>query len=184
MNAMPHLYGSLAVLLLMTLSLSATPQEKTYEQLYEEAKLAFYLGDFAKAKPLLVKISRANPNHRPSAIMLRQVELAEAKAAREAASLEGRMKRVRLQKFDVEGEPVAEVLEFLRVKAEQAGHAKSNFIIRLGESGTRDKLSIHLRNISVYDALKAVAESAGLRVVYDTHTVTITTPISPVTEKP
>lgn len=155
------------------LQAAAPARKMTLQQMYDEAKLAYYLNDFAKAKPLLVRVNRADPNHRPTAIMLKNIELAEQDTARQAASLEGRMKRITLEKFEVEEAKVPEVLDFLQLKATEAGHAKPNFIVRLDDTTARQAVTLRLRRISLYDALRSLETAADLEIRYDTHAVTV-----------
>lgn len=144
--------------------------------MYEEAKLAYVANDLGKVKELLTPFCRVYPHHRPAALMLRQVEIILAAEEREAATLPGQMKRVQLDKFEVVESPLDEVLDFLRSKVNEKGPTKLNLVTRLEAADARRKISLSLQNISVYDALKAVAGSAGLHLSFDTHTVKLISP--------
>ncbi|MGI8604967.1 MAG: hypothetical protein ACR2OZ_18505 [Verrucomicrobiales bacterium] len=143
-------------------------------ELYEEGRAALFRDDLVTAKAKLSQVLRANPNHQPTIIMLKNIQLAEAEAAKKNASPEGRLQRIMLPQLDLADAKISEVLEFIQLKtAEQAGAAKPNFVVKLDPATEGQKITLKLGKVSVYDALRSVAKAASLDVIYDAHTVII-----------
>ena len=151
------------------------PKGKTAGELYDEGRAAFFREDFATAKAKLTQVLRVSPNHGPTLIMLKNIQMAEAAAAKQNASLQARLQRMMLPRLDLSDAKVTEVLDFLQVKSEEiAGPAgRPNFIIKLDPVTAKQTVTLKLGRTSVYDALRAVAVAARLELVFDPYAVTI-----------
>jgi hypothetical protein len=160
---------------LLPAALAAPPRSPTVQETYNEGKAAFFRDDYATAKRLLTQVNKADPKHRPTIIMLKNISMAEREAAAKAASLEGRMRRTVLSRLDLVDARIPEVLEFLQIKAAEAGGdgARPNFVIRLDEPDLKRPITLRLSQPTVHSALAALATLADLDVNYDDYAVTI-----------
>ena len=151
------------------------PRTTTIQDLFDAGKAAFFRDDFATTKRLLTAVNKADPKHQPTVIMLRNIALAEKAEAAKRNSLEGRMQRMVIPQLDLQEARVTEVLDFLQLKAAElsAGGAKPNFIVKLDEAAARQSITLKLTQVSVSDALRALATTAGLEISYDQFAVTI-----------
>jgi hypothetical protein len=154
---------------------AADQKPRTIQEVFDEGRAAFFRNDFATAKRLLTQVNKADPKHRPTIIMLKNITLAEQEAAAKANSLEGRMRRTTLPRLDLVDARVPEVLEFIQLKAAEVSKtgAKPNFVIRLTEQDQKRTLTLQLSQPTLHSALAALSTLADLDVVYDTHAVTI-----------
>ncbi len=154
---------------------AAEPRKRTIQEVYDEGRAAFFRNDLATAKRLLAQVNKADPNHRPTIILLRNIAQAEREAAVKANSLESRMRRTMLPRFELTDARVPEVLEFLQVKAAETSKdgTKPNFVVRLTDQDEKRQVSLKLNQPSLHSALASLAMLADLEVRYDTHTVTI-----------
>ena len=152
-----------------------TKRPPTMQEIYEAGRLAYFHDDYVTAKRLLTQVNKADPKHRPTIIMLKHISMAEQVAAAKAASLEARMKRMTLPRLELEESSVIEVLDFLRLKVGElySEGQKPNFIIKLDAEKERKKVTLKLAQVTLYDALNALASAAGLETVYDQYAVTI-----------
>jgi len=156
-------------------SRAADTKAPTIQDVFNEGRAAFYRNDFATAKRLLTQVNKADPKHRPTVIMLKNIRLAEQEAAAKANSLEGRMKRTVLPRLDLVDARVPEVLEFIQIKASEVtkGGAKPNFVIRLTDEDQKRPVTLHLSQPTLHTALAALSTVADLDIVYDQYAVTI-----------
>ena len=196
MNSYPPvaLIVALAALLAPApVSRAADTRPPTIQDVYNQGRAAFYRNDFATAKRLLTQVNKADPKHRPTIILLKNISLAEKEAAAKANSLEGRMKRTNLPRLDLVDARVPEVLEFIQLKAAEVtqGGAKPNFVIRLSEEDQKRPVTLHLSQPTLHSALAALSTVADLDIVYDRYAVSIrsrslapATPESPATTAP
>lgn len=147
----------------------------TMQEIYDAGRAAYFYDDYATAKRLLTLVNKADPKHRPTIIMLKHISMAEEVAAARAASLEGRMKRMMIPRLELDDTSVIEVLDFLRIKAGElyAEGAKPNFILKLDGEKEKQKVTLRLGRVSLYEALNALVSAAGLEAVYDRYAVTI-----------
>ena len=154
---------------------AAEPKPRSIQEVFDEGRAAFFRNDFATAKRLLTQVNKADPKHRPTIIMLKNINMAEQEAAAKANSLEGRMRRTTLPRLDLVDARVPDVLEFIQLKAAEVSKdgAKPNFVIRLTEQDEKRAISLHLSQPTLHSALAALSTLADLDVVYDTHAVTI-----------
>jgi hypothetical protein len=154
----------------------ATPAKgKTAGQLYDEGRAAYFREDFATAKAKLTQVLRVSPNHTPTIAMLKNIQMAEAAAARQSASVRSRLERTMLPRLDLSDAKVPEAIDFLQLKAaEAAGPAgRPNFIIKLDPVTEKQTVTLKLGRTSVYDALRALATVARLELVFDQYAVQI-----------
>ncbi len=171
----------IALIALATLTGTAPPSPaadratQSIQDVYNQGRAAFFRNDFATAKRLLTRVNQADPNHRPTIILLKNITMAEQEAAAKTNSLEGRLRRTSLPRLDLADARVPDVLEFIQLKAAEvsADRTKPNFVVRLTEEDQRRSISLQLNQPSLHAALAAVATLADLDVVYDSHTVTI-----------
>jgi hypothetical protein len=168
---------ALCTLLGATLSFTraAEPKSRTIQEVFDEGKSAFFRDDYATAKRLLTQVNKADPKHRPTIIMLKNISMAEREAAAKANSLEGRMRRTTLPRLDLVDASVPEVLEFIQIKAAEVSKdgAKPNFVLRLTEEDNKRTVTLRLSEPTLYSALAALATLADLNVSYDAYAVTI-----------
>lgn len=176
----PHririIYSSLAVALAaLTAIHGAEPRQRTIQEVYNEGRAAFFRDDLATAKRLLTQVNKADPKHRPTIILLKNIQQAEREAAIKANSLENRMRRTVLPRFELVDARVPEVLEFFQIKAAEASKdgVKPNFLIQLTEQDDKRLVTLRLSQPSLHSALAALATLADLDVRYDTYAVTI-----------
>lgn len=162
------------------------PRPRTIQEVFDDGKSAFFRDDYATAKRLLTQVNRADPKHRPTIIMLKNITLAEREAAAKANSLEGRMRRLTLPRLDLVEARVPEVLEFIQIKAAEVSkdHARPNFVIRLTEQDDKRMVTLRLSQPTLHSALAALATLADLDVSYDAYAVSIRSrslaPVTPV----
>jgi hypothetical protein len=156
-------------------SLAADPRPPTIQETFNAGRAAFFRDDFATAKRLLTQVNKADPKHRPTIIMLKNIAMAEQEAAARANTLEARMQRTTLPRLDLSDARVPEVLEFIQLKAAEVSkdRTKPNFVIRLTEQDQKRTVSLQLSQPSLHAALAALATLADLDIRYDTHAVTI-----------
>jgi|GEM_PF-2349745 len=161
--------------LLPSASWAAEPRKPTVQEVFNEGKAAFFRDDYATAKRLLTRVNQADPSHRPTIIMLKNIAMAEREAAAKAASLEGRMRRTVLPRLDLVDARIPEVLEFLQIKAAEISPdgARPNFVIRLDEQDAKRPVTLRLTQPTLHAALAALATLADLEIRYDEHAVTI-----------
>jgi len=160
---------------LMESALGAEPKQRTIQEVYEAGRAAYFRDDFATAKRLLAQVNKADPKHRPTIILLKNISLVEREAAAKANTLENRMRQVTLPRFDLVDARVPEVLEFLQIKAAEGRKdgVKPNFIVRLTEQDEKRTVTLKLSQPSLHSALAALATLADLDIRYDTYAVTI-----------
>lgn len=178
MNSRSRLALAVALSTLLTplaASRAADTKPPTIQEVFNQGRSAFYRNDFATAKRLLTQVNKADPKHRPTIIMLKNIRLAEQEVAAKANSLEGRMKRTTLPRLDLVDARVPEVLEFIQIKASEVtqGGAKPNFVIRLTEEDQKRPVTLHLSQPTLHTALAALSTVADLDIVYDQYAVTI-----------
>ena len=178
MNSRSRLALAVALNTLLTplaASRAADTKPPTIQEVFDQGRSAFYRNDFATAKRLLTQVNKADPKHRPTIIMLKNIRLAEQEVAAKANSLEGRMKRTTLPRLDLVDARVPEVLEFIQIKASEVtqGGAKPNFVIRLTEEDQKRPVTLHLSQPTLHTALAALSTVADLDIVYDQYAVTI-----------
>jgi hypothetical protein len=145
------------------------------QDVYDQGRAAFFRNDLATAKRLLTRVNQADPRHRPTVIMLKNIAMAEKEAATKANSLEARLRRTTLPRLDLADTRLPDALEFIQLKAAAVsadGH-KPNFVIRLTEEDLRRPVTLQLSKPSLHTALAAVATLADLDIIYESHTVTI-----------
>jgi hypothetical protein len=77
--------------------------------------------------------------------------------------------------LDLVDAKIPEVLDFLQVKAgEQAGAAgRPNFIVKLDPTAEKQTITLKLTKVSLYDALRAVADGAALDITFDRYAIII-----------
>lgn len=170
----------LALLLSSPAWMKAAPAQEikkqpTMQEIYDAGRLAYFHDDYVTAKRLLAQVNKADPKHKPTIIMLKHISMAEQVAAAKAASLEGRMKRMMIPRLELDDTSVIEVLDFLRLKTGElySEAQKPNFIIKLNPEKERQKVTLKLGRVSLYEALNALASAAGLEAAYDRYAVTI-----------
>lgn len=154
---------------------AAEPRPRTIQEVFDEGRAAFFRDDYLTAKRLLTQVNKADPKHRPTIIMLKNITMAEREAAAKANSLQGRMKRTVLPRLDLVDARVPEVLEFIQIKAAEVSKdgAKPNFVIRLTEQDEKRPVTLRLTEPTLHSALAALATLADLDVIYDEYAVTI-----------
>lgn len=154
---------------------AAHEKPRTIQEVFDEGRAAFFRNDFATARRLLTRVNKADPKHRPTIIMLRNITMAEQEAAARAASLEGRMQRTTLPRLDLVDARVPDVLEFIQLKAAQASKdgARPNFVIRLTEQDQKRAVTLQLSQPTLHGVLAALSTLADLDIAYETHAVTI-----------
>jgi hypothetical protein len=151
------------------------PKPKSAYELYQEGQAAFFREDFVTAKAKLAQVLRLSPRHQPTIIMLKNIELAEAAAAAKNATLEGRAQRIVFPTLDLVDAKVPEILDFLQTKSGEVAGAdgRPNFIVKLDPAAEKQTITLKLSKVTLYDALRAVADAANLEVAYDRHAIII-----------
>ncbi|MFN0125606.1 MAG: hypothetical protein ACKV19_02840 [Verrucomicrobiales bacterium] len=159
----------------ITVIQGAEPRQRSIQEVYNEGRAAFFRDDLATAKRLLTQVNKADPKHRPTIILLKNIQLAEREAAIKANSLENRMRKVVIPRFELVDARVPEVLEFLQIKAAEASKdgVKPNFLIQLNQQDDKRLVTLRLSQPSLHSALAALATLADLEVRYDMYAVTI-----------
>jgi hypothetical protein len=170
----PLLIG-LGSLLLLSVAAGQSQRSVSAQDLYEQGRAAYFRKDYATAKARLLKVQKMDPNHLPTKVILHQLIESEAQAALKAASLESRMQRVTVPLLVLENTKVREALEFVQIKAAEAGQhgVRPNFAIKITPATEAKMLTLHLNQVTLHEALRSIAELASLEVTYEPNVVTI-----------
>ncbi len=92
-----------------------------------------------------------------------------------------RLRGIRLGEIDVRDAHIGDTLDLLRESAEAADPrgAGVNLVYRGPPTDRVPRITLRLRNVSLYDALRYVTETAGLRFRIDERAVVITSADAP-----
>ena len=136
---------------------------------FQQGKALFFQGKFSEAKPLLEQVAAADPRHMETQAMLARIKLQE----KQGPTLMDKLATVRLETVEFDDVTVPEALEGLKAlsKAASGGKVVPNFIVR-GEAEMTKRIKLSLKNISLTDAIKYVAELSGTQCRYEANAVT------------
>ena len=139
---------------------------------YESGRQAFFRDDFDAAKPYLVKVLKAKPDHVPSRSMLNVILEAEKKAGAKTTMVAW-AKRTIIPSIDIKDAPVDEVIAFLQVKSRSItkGEWEPNFVVLKPEGEELPTVTMALREVPVEYVIQTMAEMSGLVVRYEEHAI-------------
>jgi hypothetical protein len=141
---------------------------------YEAGRQAFFRNDFDAAKPCLVRVLQAKPDHVPSRSMLNVILEAEKKAGAKT-SMVAWAKRTIIPSIDIKDAPIDEVIAFLRVKSRSItkGAWEPNFVLLKPEGEELPTVTMALREVPVEFVIQTIAEMCGLVVRYEEHAIKV-----------
>jgi hypothetical protein len=139
------------------------------QAVFQQGRALFFQGKFREAKPLLEQVAAADPRHGETQAMLARIKLQE----KQGPTLMDQLATVRLATVDFSDVTVPEALEGLKAlsKAASGGKVVPNFIVK-GEAEMTQRINLSLKNISLTDAIKYVAELSQTQCRYEAHAVT------------
>lgn len=142
-------------------------------EIYERGRLAFTNGDIEKAKLLFSHIVKYKPEHLPSKSYLAQIKLIEDQRPGNA-ELEKKLASIVLKEVDINDVPVTDAIAYLKVrsKAESADGYTPNIILSgLSPEQLKRPIKIHLTEIPLSYALKAIGDAIKVQFRYEKHAI-------------
>jgi hypothetical protein len=167
---------TLVILSLSALAVTAFGQDVA--DLLSEGQRAYVRGDMTIAKERFEMVRRIQPENRTAINHLRLIMAAELKEAREKGpgnATEGILKTVILPKVQFTESSLAETLEYLRQKGNQAANGKAavNFVMQLDEATKNKKLTLSLQNVPFTEVLRYVGDLGDVQFVYDRFAIVV-----------
>ncbi|NQU11838.1 hypothetical protein HQ590_13675 [bacterium] len=151
---------------------------------FQQAVRLLESGQDREAEPLLRHLQRRHPNHPTVRHLLQQIE--ERRARDTGAALRSELQKLILPRLDVRDADPAVVIDYLRVESAKltADRQPVNIVV-LAPSGARShRITLSLREVSLFDALRFAAEAAGLELRVETHAVVLDQPAAPAPASP
>lgn len=146
--------------------------------LHSEAERAYLRGDLAAAKEKFGLILRLDPAHRTAGFYMKRIladEKAQLAKLPPGAATQAALARVVLSKVDIKDATLAEALEFLRQKGNQAaeGRVAINFVQQLDDAAKAAKVTLTLNNAPYTEVLRYVGDLANVQFIYDTYAIVV-----------
>ena len=158
-----------AAVMLGGLVVPVSVEANEMQVVFQEGKALFFAGKFREAKPLLEQVAAADPRHMETQAMLARIKLQE----KQGPTLMDKLATVQLETVEFDDVTVPEALEGLKAlsRAASGGKVVPNFIVR-GEAEMTQRIKLSLKNISLTEAIKYVAELSGTHCRYEANAVT------------
>jgi len=162
-----------AVLVLVLVLGSGRAAEQDLAKLYEEGRAAYYRGDLNEAVEKLQVVREALPDHGATRAMLANA-LTRIVAQGGGNELEASYAKIVVPRVELVEMTVAEALPLLGELGFRASGEKlrPNLLLRPGARGDA-RISLTLAEVPLTEAIRYVAQMAGLEVKYEKFAVVI-----------
>jgi len=159
--------GLLAVLLALQCSFAQTPQNP----MVTEGIAAFKKGDYENARMLFDAALSQNPKDTTAQNYARVTAL---KLKASDSGLQGALKKVILPKVEFTDVTAKESVEYVVQRIKALTEGKQNVsLVWMVPSDFPGKVTLSLQNVPATEALRYIAEMAGLQVDYDNYALKI-----------
>jgi hypothetical protein len=166
------------LVILSLCALAATTFGQNVTELLNEGQRAYVRGDMATAREKFEMVRKIEPDNRTAINHIRLIMAAELKEAREKGpgnATEGALKGVIMPAVKFTDSSLAEALEFLRQKGNQAANGKAsiNFVMQLDEATKAKKITLSLQNVPFTEVLRYIGDLAEVQFVYDRFAIVV-----------
>ena len=159
--------GLIAVLLALQCSFAQTPQNP----MVSEGIAAFKKGDYENARMLFDAALAQNPKDTTAQTYARMTAM---KAQSSDSSLQGSLKKVIIPKVDLSDVTARESIDYVVQRIEKLTDGKQKVsVVWMVPSDFPAKVTLSLQNVPATEALRYIAEMAGLQLDYDNYALKI-----------
>lgn len=169
MKAPKHLPLLLGTLLVLTAgALAADP----VTDLFTEARAAAQKGDYDAAKAKLLAIKTLNPNFKPAAALLQQIQ---AKEAAQGGGMDRSLATLIVPSVQFREAELTAVLDALRLQVGKltGGKQAVNFVVQLPEAQAKMPITLALSNVPFTEVLKYIGTLAGVSFTFDKYAIMV-----------
>ena len=162
----------------MLASVISTALASDAGDLMAEAQRAYVRGDLAGAKEKFEIVRKLDPANKTAVSYLRLIAADEAKQAagkQPRNTTQDALQKLIMEKVELREASLAEALEFLKQKGNQAGGGKVaiNFVLQLDEQTQNAKVTIALQKVPFAEVLRYVGDLAGVTFVYEPYAIVV-----------
>jgi len=145
-----------------------TAMAQTGNSTFDEAVQAFKSGDYATSRTLFESVLAADPSNRGAQTYLAII------AKKGTAGLEASLREIILPNVELNDSEAREAFTFVQtqIKKQTAGKQNLNIVWMVPE-GSTPPVSLSLQKIPATEALRYIADSAGLELKYEPHALKI-----------
>lgn len=139
-----------------------------YTKMYNQARTAFYRGDYATSQRLFEAVRRAYPQHMETRSFLAQIR--ELTRTDPETALKKQAEKTIIPTVRFSGATVAEAVEYLRVKSAEVTKEqfKPNFVLSgLGDTENKAEITLNLNSVPLSEVLKYVGSMSGVEFRYE-----------------
>ena len=169
MKAPKHLPLLLGTLLVLTAGvLAADP----VTDLFTEARAAAQKGDYDAAKAKLLAIKTLNPNFKPAAALLQQIQ---AREAAQGGGMDRSLATLIVPSVQFREAELTAVLDALRLQVGKltGGKQAVNFVVQLPEAQAKTPITLALSNVPFTEVLKYIGTLAGVSFTFDKYAIMV-----------
>ena len=157
----------LPVFLMSVVAAFGQPQS----ELFQEAMRAYQAKEFDTARMLFEAVVSAEPKNQAAQNYLRLL----AKSETGASGLEGTLEKITLPRLEMSGVSAREGMTYVlqQVVKQSGGNLKANLVWLVPE-GKAGPVTLSMQNIPANEAMRYIAEMAGLSLAYDAYAIKVT----------
>ncbi len=146
-------------------------QIAAHKKLYHEAVAERDAGRLAAAELKARQLARARPGDPYVRRLLVQIQN-QRRELRERPQWERLLQTIIVPKVEIDGASLAEVLEYVRAKAEagSGGRGAPSFVVR-GEGAGGREVTLSLRNVPLSEVLRYAGELSDVRFTYEKYAI-------------
>ncbi len=170
------------VLFLVGRVFAETPAADEQERMFMEAVLLRQQGLYAEAEKRLLKLVEWQPDQATLKELLRDTQQKLAKQRGEPATmLRRKLEQIILPEINLRDAVAADAVMHLRDESRRLDPAKEgvNIVWQLPPDAKANRVTLSLRSVPVGEALRYVAQMAGVRYRIETHAVVFSPPEPP-----
>jgi hypothetical protein len=162
-----------AFLLAALIALSGTAFAQQTPSAYEDALRAYKSGQFSTAKKLFLLVPKDDPKSQAAKVYLQAIALKQEGGGN--ADLETSLKMIQIAKVSFTDAAAKDAMNYVgqQVEKETGGKQKLNIVWMVPEGKARP-VTLALENIPATEALRYIADTAGLQLAYDAFAVKVT----------
>jgi len=161
-----------AFLLAALIALSGTAFAQKTANVYEDALQAYKSGQFSTAEKLFLLVPKEDPKSASAKVYLQAIALKQEGGS---ADLEASLKMIQIAKVSFTDAAAKDAMNYVgqQVEKETGGKQKLNIVWMVPEGKARP-VTLALENIPATEALRYIADTAGLQLAYDAFAVKVT----------